>query len=291
MSWLREILEEEFLLKEDVSSQGQDIESAVENMHPAHIIYKGPSGGGTGDRVIYPVAYGTSTAGNLVVRAFQPQGSTSSEVPAWKFFRVDRIERWETDNSQTFNPGELRGFNEDDAQMEDIYAVSPMKSETPKAEVKPEKPEEPKEPEKIVTNHPVSSREVDNGGADKETEADRYNYSGYDAIRDVLGAAGQKVSKPMDPEIQKNIDKLPGNPDNTPEMMPVRDSVPVTDSEVEPEKPTLNTGNNNAAEPVNNGPITDDDVNSEDIDNAKKPASLTESFRNLMNRMNNLYND
>ena len=298
MSLLREILEESFLLFEDVSNQGNEIQSAVKNMHPARIVYNGPTDAGTGERVIYPVAYGVSTAGNLVVRAFQPQGSTSSEVPSWKFFRLDRIEKWDTDNSETFNPEDLNGFNESgDEQMETCYAVSSMKTGTEKMSSKempePEKQNKPEEPEKIVTSHPVTKGEVENGGADKDSEENRYNYTGNDAIRDILSTSNPKIGKPMDKEIQQNIDKLPGNPDNTPEAIPVRDPIPVTKGEVSGNiEPVSQMGVNNTEKPVNDGPITDDDVNSEDIDNNKtNPGSLTESFRSLTNRMNNLYKD
>ena len=297
MSLLREILDEAFLLSEDVSNQGNDIKSAVENMHPAHIVYNGPSDGGNGERIIYPVAYGISTAGNLVVRAFQPQGSTSSEVPSWKFFRIDRIGRWNTDNSETFNPAELTGFNDKgDEQIDTLYAHSPISQEKdnlaqPSEPVKQNKPEEPKEPEKIVTNHPISKREVNNGGADKETENNRYNYTGNDAIRDILSTSKPKVSQPMDKEIQQNIDKLPGNPDNTPEAIPIRDSVPVTKGEVGGNNvPDMNAQQNNTELPVNDGPITDDDVDSQDIDK-KNGSLLAENFRDLLRRMNGLYKD
>ena len=297
MSLLREILDEAFLLSEDVSNQGNDIKSAVENMHPAHIVYNGPSDGGNGERIIYPVAYGISTAGNLVVRAFQPQGSTSSEVPSWKFFRIDRIGRWNTDNSETFNPAELTGFNDKgDEQIDTLYAHSPISQEKdklaqPSEPVKQNKPEEPKEPEKIVTNHPISKREVNNGGADKETENNRYNYTGNDAIRDILSTSKPKVSQPMDKEIQQNIDKLPGNPDNTPEAIPIRDSVPVTKGEVGGNNaPDMNAQQNNTEIPVNDGPITDDDVDSQDIDK-KNGSLLAENFRDLLRRMNGLYKD
>lgn len=297
MSLLREILEESFLLFEDVTNQGNDIKSAVENMHPAHIVYNGPSDGGKGERIIYPVAYGISTAGNLVVRAFQPQGSTSSEIPAWKFFRLDRIGKWNTDNSETFNPAELKGFNDKgDEQIDTLYAHSPIGQEKPQQAQPSEparqnKPEEPEEPGKIITNHPVSKREVDNGGADKGTESERYNYTGNDAIQDILRTSNPKISQPMDKEIQQNIDKLPGNPDNTPEAIPARDSVPVTKSEVGGNNgPDINAQQNDTEIPVNDGPITDDDVESQDIDREKE-GLLAESFRNLLRRMNGLYKD
>lgn len=48
----------------------------------------------TGKRIIQPVAYGLTKAGNPVIRAFQPYGDTTSKVPSWKFFRLDRISSW-----------------------------------------------------------------------------------------------------------------------------------------------------------------------------------------------------
>ena len=47
---------------------------------------------GTGERMIQPVAYGTSKAGNPVIRAWQPNGDTKTRIPHWKLFRVDRID-------------------------------------------------------------------------------------------------------------------------------------------------------------------------------------------------------
>ena len=49
---------------------------------------------GVEERVIMPVAYGVSKAGNLVLRAYQPQGDTKTTVPHWKLFRLDRIVSW-----------------------------------------------------------------------------------------------------------------------------------------------------------------------------------------------------
>lgn len=49
---------------------------------------------GVEERVIMPVAYGVSKSGNLVLRAYQPQGDTKTTVPHWKMFRLDRIVSW-----------------------------------------------------------------------------------------------------------------------------------------------------------------------------------------------------
>ena len=272
MSLLREILAESFLIREDASVDA--INNAVNNMHPARIVYNGPSEGGNGEREIYPVAYGLSTAGNPVVRAFQPQGSTSSDVPSWKFFRIDRISSWENDNSRTFNPEELNGFNDKgDEQIETLYAISPI------GNVKPERqPEQPEEPEKVLTGHPVRKGEVDNGGADKNTE--RQYYTANDAVRDILQTSNPKIGQTQD----KNIDKVAGQDYNSKETQPVRDAVPVTKTDIDP---------NAANEPSdrnpdlygNDGPVMKDDLTPE------TGNTLTNSFNDITNRMNNLYND
>ena len=56
----------------------------------------------TGARVVEVYAYGLTKAGNPVIRCFQPYGDTTSRVPSWKFFRLDRISAWKEMN-QTFN--------------------------------------------------------------------------------------------------------------------------------------------------------------------------------------------
>ena len=272
MGLLREILAEAFLIREDASVDA--INNAVNNMHPVRIVYNGPSGTGNGERVIYPVAYGVSTAGNPVVRAFQPQGSTSSEVPAWKFFRLDRIKRWDNDNSRTFNPEELNGFNDKgDEQIETLYAISPIGNARPEKQ-----PEEPEKPEKVLTGHPVRKGEVDNGGADKNTEQEYYTAN--DAVRDILQTSNPKIGQRQD----KNIDKVAGQDYNSKETQPVRDAVPVTKTDIDP---------NAANEPSdrnpdlygNDGPVMKDDLTPE------TGNTLTNSFNDLTDRMNNLYND
>lgn len=279
MGILREILEEAFLIKEDASVDA--INNAVNNMHPVRIAYNGPSGTGNGERLIYPVAYGLSTAGNPVVRAFQPKGSTSSEVPAWKFFRIDRIKSWENDNSTTFDPSQLNGFNESgDEQIETLYAISPIGNVKPEqAPEKPEeKPTEPKEPEKILTGHPVRKSEVDNGGADKNTEKEYY--SANDAVRDILKTSNPKIGQTQ----SKNIDKVAGQDYTSKETQPVRDAVPVTKTDIDGPEAATEPSDRNPDLYGNDGPVMKTDLE-------PKKDTLAGNFSDLTNRMNNLYND
>ena len=275
MSLLREILEEAFLLREDASVDA--INSAVNNMHPAVITYNGPSGNGNGPRTIYPVAYGLSTAGNPVVRAFQPQGSTSTEVPAWKFFRIDRIASWKNDNSRTFNPAELNGFNEDgDEQIETLYAISPIGGA--EVEKQPKKQTEPEKPEKVLTGHPVRKGEVDNGGADKNTE--RQYYTANDAVRDILNTSNPKIGQ----ENNKNIDKVAGQDYNAKETQPVRDALPVTKTELDGPGAATEPAERNPDLYGNEGPVMKTDL-------TPKPETLAGNFKDMSDRMNGLYND
>ena len=57
-----------------------------------------------GSRVIMPMAYGTTKAGNPVVRAFQWNGNSRRGAPKWKFFRLDRIQRWKPFKKQFSAP-------------------------------------------------------------------------------------------------------------------------------------------------------------------------------------------
>lgn len=83
----------------------------------------------TGPRVIEVYAYGLTKAGNPVIRAFQPYGDTTSKVPSWKFFRLDRIISWK-DTGQIFDrPAsdyykDLGNFNPNgDGTMSVVYKI------------------------------------------------------------------------------------------------------------------------------------------------------------------------
>ena len=88
-----EILDE-LLLEESASVE--NVTRAMDN-HSKVIINYQTKGENlhNGSRVIEPVAYGLTKAGNPVIRAYQPYGDTTSKVPSWKFFRLDRITYWE----------------------------------------------------------------------------------------------------------------------------------------------------------------------------------------------------
>ena len=132
---LTELLEQ--ILNESVSIN--NIDDAIDN-HKRIIINYHSNGEdiATGARVIEVYAYGLTKAGNPVIRAFQPYGDTTSKVPSWKFFRLDRISGWE-DTGQTFSrPASdyykgLGEFNpDDDKTMSVVYKIATFGDEEKK---------------------------------------------------------------------------------------------------------------------------------------------------------------
>lgn len=123
----------------------------------------------TGSRVIEPVAYGLTKAGNPVIRAFQPYGDTTSSTPSWKMFRLDRISYWEETNSRfdripDFDMAELN--QNGDKSMSTViktYASTLSNDATGAANVGP------KTKEKVKAAATKGDRSVDIGKSNLET--------------------------------------------------------------------------------------------------------------------------
>ena len=98
----------------EILSEGADVSSvndAINKTYEVVISYhtKGKNEN-TGERLIQPVAYGTTTAGYPVIRAFQPYGDTTTKTPSWKYFRLDRITDWRPLKSHKFSKPPGMGF-------------------------------------------------------------------------------------------------------------------------------------------------------------------------------------
>ncbi len=77
----------------EVASRSE-IEESIETHRTVRIYYEGDETMVKGWRWIEPYVYGLSKAGNPIIRAFQIEGVTDTEQPAWKTFRADKITRW-----------------------------------------------------------------------------------------------------------------------------------------------------------------------------------------------------
>lgn len=87
------ILEDISLLKESISRG--DVIKAIDSNLRYRIWYQGQNEDTAHERLVDFYAYGTSKAGNEVVRIFQPFGFTTTSNGRWKLLRLDRITRME----------------------------------------------------------------------------------------------------------------------------------------------------------------------------------------------------
>ena len=120
----------ESILKEDVRQM--DVIDAIKKRYEVGINYKADDEAkGSGYRIIQPVAYGKTSSGNMVIRAFQPYGDTKTKIPHWKMFRLDRIEKWKPMKNRKFSEPPSEQFNSEDKfnpngdkSMAEVYLVA-----------------------------------------------------------------------------------------------------------------------------------------------------------------------
>lgn len=133
------------------------VNDAINRTYEVVINYNsGGDGSASGERIIQPVAYGLTKAGNPVIRAFQPYGDTKTKTPAWKFFRLDRIESWKPKFKNTFDePPGMHGaegtYNPNgDGSMSTVLNTAvfgnPLKPQIRKSAVKSSEPKAPSGP-------------------------------------------------------------------------------------------------------------------------------------------------
>jgi len=74
-----------------------DLQDSIKRKSVTIIYYDGDDNGGKGLRTIEPVCLGYSKKGNLVLRAWEQEGSSWSAknkgnfLPGWRLFRLDKI--------------------------------------------------------------------------------------------------------------------------------------------------------------------------------------------------------
>lgn len=114
------------ILSEGVSND--EINDAINNHKYIVVTYEGTDGTHNQNRMIQPVAFGCTKAGNPVVRAYETFGDTKTFVPRWKFLRVDRISSWR-DTGKTFSePAQL--FNpHGDKTMKIVFNIAKFDDE------------------------------------------------------------------------------------------------------------------------------------------------------------------
>ncbi len=101
-----------------------DIERAMDGRRIVSLNYNDESEpGGNGKRFVEIYCYGTSKAGNDIIRIYQVGGDTKTEQPQWKTLRVDRIDNFEVLGGTFDTPRPL--FNPTgDESMDKIYKIT-----------------------------------------------------------------------------------------------------------------------------------------------------------------------
>ena len=168
---------EQTLLNEGIATVS-NVNDAINNLKQVEIrYYSGGEPVASGRRVIYPVAYGLTKAGNPVIRAFEPYGDTKTKVPAWKFFRLDRIRKWRP-LDKTFRGAELNGFNENgDETMSIVYNIADIKG----------RPKNVKFPK--IGNEPITKGDISPKEKEKEvntTLKQGEQYGSEDVVKDLM---------------------------------------------------------------------------------------------------------
>jgi len=102
----------------EVASLGA-VRDAISKKNKCVIYYIGDEPGGKGLREIEPVCLGYSKAGNLVLRAWDYEGSSHTAykgkqpLPGWRLFRLDKITMFRPLDINFFDPRPNYKFNGD----------------------------------------------------------------------------------------------------------------------------------------------------------------------------------
>ena len=219
MKLLENILKRIFLT-ESVSES--DVNDAIDNHKRVIIDYQSkgdPSNSGA--RVIEVYAYGLTKAGNPVIRAFQPYGQTTTRVPSWKFFRLDRISEWKP-TEQTFDrPADfyykgLGDFNPNgDETMSVVYKIAKFGEENintnnsqPKTKEDVYKTDTEYKMERLrqQLNNPIKLSDIKNGDKFKQPTLKEPENNGPKTKQDVTKPANEPELFKTDTE--RNMERL-----------------------------------------------------------------------------------
>ena len=112
-----------------------NIKKSIEQRQVCSIYYEGDEPGGRGLREIEPVALGRSKAGNLVLRAWDKEGSSHTAykgeqpLPSWRLFRVDKITMYKPLRDIFTEPKPGYNFN-CDKSMTQVIVIAKFPTQT-----------------------------------------------------------------------------------------------------------------------------------------------------------------
>jgi len=266
MSLFKDIAKQTLLLElTDSQERDKDIENAINNVLRVRIGYDDEQGGkGKNLRYILPVAFGLSKSGNKVIRAYQPSGSSKRGVPNWKLFRMDRIYSWDN-GKKTFKDYKDKlidlGLNtHGDNSMTKLFAITPFAND----DVQVADTTTQIGPNPVVKADINPTNKLQNPTINKDKE----NFTPSGVINQ---------QKPIDKTAPTSYFK---DKAEAPDTKPVYKQ-DVNPQDVQPTEPNVGPETGKIESPATE-PVTRDDIQNNEF---------TRTYRDLTDRMNNLYKD
>ncbi len=269
MNLFEEIVNESLLLNELKTSRDNDIKKAINNVLRVRISYDDKKdkviskAKGKRERYILPVAYGITKNGKRAIRAYQTAGSTKRGVPKWKLFLLDNIYSWSNGKKSFKEYGDTLirlGLNTTgDKHMTTLFAITPIGNEN----VPVAKDSNPIDAEPIT--------KVDVQPTTQKVQNPQITQKTNDFVPSVT-KRGTSIDNGSDKSYFKNKVEAP-------------ETEPITKTDVQPQSDTTQT----VSEPqITTEPVTKSDIEGSNVNPDNK---LTNSFKDMMNRMDNLNND
>lgn len=214
------------LLRHNLILEGvsvEDINSAIDNHVRVIINYdNGEENSSNGSRVIEVYTYGLTKAGNPAIRAFQPYGDTSSKVPSWKLFRIDRINGWEETKQKFSEPASnyysgVGEYNEDgDGSMSVVYKSATFgdggEDENKGLNVFKTDTEKRMERLRQQVNNPITVNDLKNknrnGAFNTDSEKQIDNLKKQDKEKEEVESGETTYKTPEERELERKADSL-----------------------------------------------------------------------------------
>lgn len=246
----------------------EKLQFAIENCRRIRITYDDKKGGkGKNTRYLLPLVYGMTKNGKKAIRAFQTAGSTKRGVPKYKLFLFDNIGRVELGKIKYYDYEQqllATGFNNaGDKDFSDIYSITPLaRNFNSRALADKDQP---------IDSGPISKTDVTKSEPTKKAPAPTQKTQ--------PAQAAPTKKEPI------SVDKTPEN-DYSNKMF-AQDNEPVS-------REDLGGTESNVSQPTqnitaqDNGPVSKSDIDGVKID---KDNKLTNSYNDMMQRMDNLYKD
>jgi hypothetical protein len=275
MSLFKNIVDE-YLLNELKQDRYDDIKKAINNVLRVRIGYDDKKGGkGKNERYILPVAFGLDKNGKKVIRAYQTAGSSKRGLtnppnprkePNWKFFFVDNIYSW-VNGKRSFKEYKdtliSKGLNlHGDKHMTTLYAITPFANDT----VQVAKDTNPMAPTPVTKADVSPTQAVQNPNT---TDTTKFEPAGI--------SRGKTID--IQPSTNYTNNKL-----DAPETAPVTKSQIVEPNQPEAKSDDMEKMTAKVTEPIEKSDI---DTNA----NNDEKEKIKTDFNDMMNRMDNLYNN